>query len=148
MHQAYKLSIPYYLIFVLLLITSAVMLFKTNIGISPNLVLDYYIGNEERFITAKSSLGILKIIKPHIFTFALLSMVLLHFLIFTNKRYKKSTLFLIYVTYIVAIMEMFSPILIINGYEFFAYVKLFSFFFFLTLLVYISWLLFYSITFD
>ncbi|PHS56204.1 MAG: hypothetical protein COB17_10025 [Sulfurimonas sp.] len=148
MHQAYKLSILYYLIFVLLLITSAVMLFKTNIGISPNLVLDYYIGNEERFITAKSSLGILKIIKPHIFTFALLSMVLLHFLIFTNKRYKKSTLFLIYVTYIVAIMEMFSPILIINGYEFFAYVKLFSFFFFLTLLVYISWLLFYSITFD
>jgi len=148
MQKAYKLSILYYLAFTLLLITSAVMLFENKIGFSYASVLEYYIGNEERFIPAKSSLGVLKIILPHIFVFGLLSMVLLHFLVFTAHRYKRNTIILIYTTFLTAILEMFTPFFILNGYEFFAYIKLFSFFVFLALVVYISWLLFYSITYD
>lgn len=148
MHQAYKLSILYYLAFVLLLITSAIMLFENKIGFSATSVMEYYLGSEEKFIPKKGYIGVLKIILPHIFVFGLLSMVLLHFLVFTTHRYKKNTLRLIIITYIVSILEMFSPFAILNGYEFFTYIKLVSFFAFLSLSVYISWLLFYSITHD
>jgi len=148
MQKVYKLSIIYYLIFSLLLIASAVMLFEYKIGFSYSSILDYYIGNEDKFIPAKSSAGILKIVLPHIFAFGLISMVLLHFLVFTKLRYKKRTLTLIYLTFFSAILEIFTPLLIVNGFEFGAYVKLLSFFVFLVLIMYISWLLFYSIVND
>lgn len=148
MQKAYKLSIIYYLIFSLLLILSAYMLFENKIGFSVQNVLDYYIGNEERFIPTKSAAGILKLVLPHIFVFGLFTMVLLHFLVFTNLRQKKSTLVLIYTTFTIALLEIFTPFMIIGGFEFFAYVKLFSFFAFLTLVLYLSWLLFYTIAYE
>lgn len=148
MQQAYKLSILYYLIFSLLLITSAVMLFEHKIGFSLNNILEYYIGNEEKFKPAKNSSGILKTILPHIFVFGLITMVLTHFLVFTKLRYKKSTLTLIYLTFITAFLEIAAPFLIVNGFEFFAYVKLLSFFLFLALILYISWLIFHSIVYE
>lgn len=148
MQKAYKLSILYYLIFSLLLIVSAVMLFENKIGFSFNGVLEYYIGSDERFIPAKSAGGILKLVLPHIFVFGLFAMVLMHFLVFTNLRYKKSTLTLIYLTFIIALLEIAAPFMIVSGFEFFAYIKLFSFFAFLALILYISWLLFHSIAYD
>jgi hypothetical protein len=148
MQKAYKLSILYYLIFSLLLIVSAVMLFENKIGFSFNDVLEYYIGSDERFIPAKSAGGILKLVLPHIFVFGLFAMVLMHFLVFTNLRYKKSTLTLIYLTFIIALLEIAAPFMIVSGFEFFAYIKLFSFFAFLALILYISWLLFHSIAYD
>lgn len=148
MIKAYKLSIIYYIILSLLLIVSAIMLFEHKIGFSYDSVLNYYLGNEELFIQKKSFSGLLKIILPHIFVFGLLSMVLLHFLVFTKLRYKKTTQLLIYSTFITALLELFTPYLILSGLELFAYVKLFSFFLFLTLILYILWLLFYSIIHD
>ncbi len=148
MQKAYKLSILYYLLFTLLLVSSAIILFEHKIGFSFISVLEYYLGNEEKFIPAQSPLGILRIVLPHIFVFGLISMVLLHFIVFTNHRYKKAILILIYATFITAILEIFTPILIVSGFEFFAYVKLLSFFLFLIFIIYISWLLFYSITYD
>jgi len=148
MQKAYKLSILYYLLFSLLLISSAIMLFEHKIGFSFNGVLEYYVGNEEKFIASKSFGGILKVLLPHIFVFGLLAMVLLHFLVFTEHRYKKTTLILIYLTFITALLEMFTPFLIVSGFEFFAYVKLLSFFVFLGLVLYISWLLFHSIIYN
>lgn len=148
MQKAYKLSITYYLLFSLLLITSAVMLFEHKIGFSVSGVLEYYLGNEEKFISSKDSAVTLKVLLPHIFVFGLLAMVLLHFLVFTEHRYKKSTIFLISLTFLTALLEMFTPFLIINGFEFFAYIKLASFVIFLALILYISWLLFHSIVYD
>ncbi|PHQ64687.1 MAG: hypothetical protein COB99_08305 [Sulfurimonas sp.] len=148
MQKAYKLSIIYYLVFSLLLIASAVMLFEYKIGFSYEGVLDYYLGNEDKFIPAKSTSGLLKIALPHIFSFGLISMVLLHFLVFTKLRYKKSTLTVIYLTFLSAALEIFTPMLIVNGFEFAALLKLLSFFVFLTLILYISWLLFHSIIHD
>ncbi|TKI70013.1 hypothetical protein FCU45_05220 [Sulfurimonas crateris] len=148
MQEAYKLSILHYLAFSLLLIVSAVMLFEHKIGFSYSAVLEYYIGNEEQFISAQSAGGVLKIVLPHIFVFGLFAMVLLHFLVFTKLREKKSLLLLIYTAFGVAMLEIFSPFLIINGFEFFAYIKLFSFFALLALILYISWLLFESISYE
>jgi len=135
MTKAYKLSILYYLAFSLLLILSAFLLFEYKIGFSYEGVVDYYGGNEEKFIVAKSFSGLLKSVLPHIFVFGLFSMVLLHFLVFTKLRYKKSTLALIYASYITAL-------------NFFAYLKLLSFFVFLFLVLYVVWLLFSSIVRD
>ncbi|MCK9454680.1 MAG: hypothetical protein WCY51_03270 [Sulfurimonas sp.] len=146
MQEAYKLSILHYLAFSILLIVSAVMLFEHKIGFSPNSVLEYYIGNEEKFIPSQSAGGILKIVLPHIFVFGLLAMVLLHFLVFTKLRYKRSLLLLIYATFGTALLEIFAPLMIIGGFEFFAYIKLFSFFALLVLILFISWLLFRVIT--
>jgi len=148
MQKIYKLSIIYFLSFSILLIISAVMLFEQKIGFSFTNVLEYYMGNEEKFIVAKSSSGILKIVLPHIFVFGLISMVLLHFLVFTNHKDKKYTLLIIYLTFASAIFEIFTPFLIINGFEFFAYIKIVSFVLFLSLLVYISYLLFSSIVYN
>ncbi len=148
MQEAYKLSILYYLAFSLLLIVSAVMLFEHKIGFSYSSVLEYYIGNEEKFISPQSAGGVLKIVLPHIFVFGLFAMVLLHFLVFTKLRYEKSLLGLIYAAFGVALLEIFSPFAIINGVHFFAYAKLFSFIAFLALLLYISWLLFKSISYE
>lgn len=148
MQEAYKLSILYYLAFSLLLIVSAVMLFEHKIGFNYSAVLEYYVGNEERFISAQSAGGVLKIVLPHIFVFGLFAMVLLHFLVFTKLRGEKSLLLLIYTAFVVAMLEIFSPFLIINGFEFFAYIKLFSFFALLALILYISWLLFESISYE
>ncbi|QOY53685.1 hypothetical protein HUE87_07125 [Candidatus Sulfurimonas marisnigri] len=148
MQKVYKLSILYYLLFSLLLIASSVMLFEQKIGFSFNNVLDYYLGNEDKFIPAKNSGAILKTILPHIFVFGLITMVLTHFLVFTRLRYKKSTLILIYLTFITSFLEMATPFLIVNGFEFFAYVKILSFFLFLALILYISWLIFHSIVYE
>jgi len=148
MQEAYKLSILYYLAFSILLITSAIMLFEHKIGFSYGAVLEYYTGNEEKFIPAQSASGILKIVLPHIFVFGLFFMVLLHFLVFTKLRYKKSLLTIVYAAFAVAMIEIFSPLLIINGLEFFAYLKLFSFFALLGLVMYVSWLIFKSISYE
>ncbi|ABB44465.1 putative protein [Sulfurimonas denitrificans DSM 1251] len=145
MQQAYKLSIFYYLLFSLLLIFSAVMLFEHKIGFSYNSVLEYYIGNEEKFIPAQSAAGILKIVLPHIFVFGLLTMVLLHFLVFTNLKSRRVFLILIYATFATAFLEIFAPFMIISGWWFFAYIKLLFFFLFLALTLFILWLLFRKI---
>lgn len=148
MQEAYKLSILYYLAFSLLLIVSAIMLFEHKIGFSFNGVLEYYTGNEDKFIPAQSAAGILKIILPHIFVFGLFAMVLLHFLVFTNFKYKKNIVALVYAAFIIALLEIFTPFMIISGFLFFAYIKFFSFFTFLALIIYISWLLFQSIAYE
>jgi hypothetical protein len=121
------------------------MLFWHKIGFNYLSVLEYYIGNEEKFIPAQSAAGILKMVLPHIFVFGLFTMVLLHFLVFTDLKVKKAFLILIYITFITALLEIFAPFMIINGFEFFAYIKLFSFFSFLALILFILWLLFRKI---
>jgi len=145
MQKAYKYSILYFLIFGLLLLTSSVLLFQEKIGFSYSGVLDYYLGNETTFIVAKSEAGLLKIILPHIFGFALFLMVILHFLIFTKINGSKKLRYLIYAAFSIAVFELSSPLFILNGFYFFAYVKLVSFFAFEFLVLYIFYLLFRSI---
>ncbi len=148
MLKSYKYTIVYFISFSFLLLLSATLLFEEKIGFNLKNVLEYYAGNESRFIVQKSALGLLKIILPHIFAFGLFTMVILHFLIFTRYKNTQKIIFLIYLVFITAILEMLSPFFIINGFEFFAYIKLASFFLFEALIIYISFLLFWSIIKD
>ena len=145
MTKAYKYSIVYFLAFSLLLLVSGIMLFEDKIGFSIQEITKYYLGDEEKFIVAKTSTGILKIVLPHIFAFGLFAMVILHFLIFTKHRDTKQLKTLIYLIFISAFFEIFSPFFLIIGADFFAYVKLTSFVLFEALVLYIAWLLFNSI---
>lgn len=148
MTQAYKYAILYFLVFSFLLLLSGILLFEHKIGFSVEGVLDYYLGNEEVFTQQKSSLGILKTILPHFFAFGLFCMVLLHFLVFTKKQKQMQTKVLVYLLFFSAILEITTPFLIINGYDFFAYIKLISFFVFQALVIYVAWLLFFSIAYE
>ena len=145
MHSLYKYAIVYFLLFSLLLLGSSFLLFEHKIGFSQLEVLNYYLGNEESFMIAKTPLGLLKIILPHIFAFGLFMMVILHFLVFTNKRNSSEVLFIIYAAFIAAFLELFSPFLILGGIWIFAYVKIASFFAMLGVSLYVSYLLFISI---
>lgn len=145
MIQAYKYSIFYFLLFAILLVTSGVLLFDEKIGFSVQGVLDYYLGSEINFTQEKSHEGILKVVLPHIFAFALFTMVLLHFLIFTKVKGSKKVQVLIVLMFMTAGIEIFSPFLILEGFTFFAYLKLLSFFLFQGLILYTVWLLLLSI---
>lgn len=124
------------------------MLFEVKIGFSVVGVRDYYLGNSDKFIAAKSADALLKITLPHIFSFGLFIMVLLHFLIFTKERYKAKSRFLVYLTFIATFIEISSPFLIIYGSEFFAYGKILGFIIFNSLILYSTWLLLSSIMND
>ena len=148
MTKAYKYAIVYFLLFSILLVISGIMLFEHKIGFSVQGVSEYYLGSEEKFMVAKSSTGILKIVLPHIFAFALFSMVLLHFLIFTKHRDTAHSKALIYLLFSSAALEIFSPFMILLGAEFFVFIKIASFVLFESLVIYIAWLLLNSIIKD
>lgn len=145
MTKTYQYSILYFLLFSLLLLLSGFLLFEHKIGFSTHQILEYYQGSTEKFIVEKSASGILKTALPHIFSFGLFAMVLLHFLIFTKLRNKQSTKILIYLVFLSAFLEIFSPFFIILGVDFFSFIKVGSFLVLQLLVLYISWLLFASI---
>ena len=145
MYKAYKISIIYFSMFSLLLLLSGIFLFGDKIGFSIEDINNYYLGNSEQFSEAKTYSGILKIILPHLFSFGLFCMVILHFLIFTDKKLEKSTIVLVYLTIGSAFFELFSPFFILLGASFFACVKIISFFVFNLAITYALWLLFRSI---
>ncbi|WP_428737078.1 hypothetical protein [Sulfurimonas sp.] len=134
----YKKLIVYFILFMWLLLSSAIIIFVQKIGFEAASILKYY--------SEKSLEGILKINLPHIFVFGVLAMIMLHFLVFSksNSQLKILTPTL----YIFAFLELFSPLAIFMGFEFFSTIKLFSFFIFIILLFYISLVLLYSIIFE
>ena len=145
MQQAYKYTVLYFLLFSLLLLLSGILLFGEKIGFSQEAILLYYLGDEERFLIAKSMSGILKVVLPHIFAFGLFGMVVLHFVVFTQSNRSKYMKFFIYAFFTLSLLEIFTPLLIINGFETFAYFKLISFFLFEFLVLLLLWILFRSI---
>jgi len=145
MHRAYKISIIYFAIFTLLLFISGYMIFELKIGFEAQRALNYYIGDKELFVATKTNSGILKLALAHIFGFALLSMVVLHFLIFTKFRNRVFVKILLYTILFAQFFEIFSPFLIINISEIFIYLKIFSFFIYISFITMVLYLLLKSI---
>jgi len=146
--KAYRHTILYFLLFSLLLLFSGALIFADKIGWSAHDIMQYYLGNPDTFQVAKSFEGVTKIILPHIFAFGLFAMVLLHFIIFTKKRNTQEFRVLIYLTFLSAFFEIFSSLMIIEGFKLFAYIKLFTFFLFYLLVLYLLFILFKSIIYD
>ena len=138
----------YFLIFSLLVLISSILLFEEKIGFSIQSVINYYQGDANNFISVKSFNGILKIILPHIFAFALFVMVLLHFGVFTKSKNSSLFYMIIYSSFILGFVEIFTPLFIIQGFVIFAYIKMFTFVLFELLMLYLFWILFKSIVYD
>lgn len=145
MHKAYKISILYFSLFSVLLLISGYMIFESKIGFDPQKALGYYMGSKALFVAAKTNSGILKVALPHIFGFALLSMVILHFLIFTEFRNRIFVKVLLYTIFVAQFFEIFTPFLIINISEIFIYLKIISFLIFMGLIPFVLYLLLHSI---
>jgi len=145
LQKAYKYSIFYFLLFSLLLLGSSLLLFDDKIGLSSTAIRAYYLGDEANVIFAKSWETILKIILPHIFAFGLFFMVVLHFLLFTKHKDTQLFLYLSYAIFFVGFLELFSPYMILAGFEAFAFVKLIAFVLLELLLLYTFYLLLVSI---
>ena len=148
MQKAYKYTVLYFLLFSLLLLLSSILLFGEKIGFLQEAILLYYLGDEEKFLIAKSMSGVLKIVLPHIFAFGLFCMVVLHFVVFTKSNRSKFMKFFIYGLFTFSLLEIFTPLLIINGFEIFTYLKLISFLLFEFLALLLLWVLFRSIVYE
>jgi len=145
MHNSYKIAIIYFILFSILLLISALMLFATKIGFSFVNITNYYLGNQELFMRAKSFSGLLKVIYPHIFSITLFGMVILHFIYFTSFAKTKLFKYLIILTYLSIFLEILSSFFIIFGAEFFSSIKLISFILMFILFLYSFWILLHSI---
>lgn len=131
----------YFFAFVALLIVSGIMIYAYKTSLSIEGVQAYYLGSS--FTLPKTNAGLLKTLLPHIFAFALLSMVLLHFLAFT--KFKKKMRSLIYIVFLAQTFELFTPFLMIDISAAFVFIKLTALFVYITALFLISALLVTSI---
>jgi len=145
MHRAYRVSIVYFSLFTLLLLTSGAMLFELKISFDIEHAISYYMGNDELFIAVKTNSGILKLVLPHIFAYGLLAMVILHFLNFTKYKNLRAIKVVVYLVFISQFFEIFTPFLVVNISESFIYLKIISFFIFMGLIPFVLYLLVKSI---
>jgi len=145
MHNTYRLAIVYFTLFSILLLVSAFMLFFTKIGFSIEDINTYYIGNEAKFMHAKTLSGTLKVLYPHMFSIALFSMVILHFVYFTKFNNSLYFRYLIILTYLSIFLEIFSGFFMILGISMFAFVKLASFISMFIVFLFLFWLILHSI---
>ncbi len=144
MKNAYRAAILYFTFFAVMLLVSGTWLFATKIGLSPDAVTLYYLGNEALFQMPKSSEGLLEIVLPHLGGMGLFIMVSAHFMLFAPKnrhQWAKITAIILFTT---ALLDIFSPYAIINGFAFFNWVKLISFFLLQSLALFLLGLVFLS----
>ena len=147
-NKAYKYAISWFLLFSILLLISGAAIFAQKLGFSYMSIHNYYLGNDATFTVAKTFNGLLKIVLPHIFAFGLFVMVILHFMIFTKKRDTKEMQYIIYLSFLAAFLELFSPFFIILGLDFFIYFKIIAYFLFNFIILYTMFILIKSIIYN
>jgi hypothetical protein len=62
-------------------VTNALLYFS-KMGLTPGSVVEYYLGNEERFLSPRSYQGLLEVSHFHLFAMGMLLMVLTHLILF------------------------------------------------------------------
>jgi len=142
MKQSYRAAILYFTLFALLLLLSGTWLFASKIGLTPEAVNLYYVGNEKLFHMPKSPEGVLEIALPHLGGMGLFIMVSAHFMLFAPKRRRQWAKTTAIILFIAALLDIFSPYAIINGLTIFSWVKLLSFFLLQGLALFLLWLVF------
>jgi len=126
-HQAYRLSIIYFTLFALLLLTTGATLFFSKIGFSFEAIHNYYAGNEALFMNAKSTYGQLETLVPHLGAMGLFIMVMGHFILFASKKRRKGIVTIFILLFIAALGDIVSGLFIAKNIGLFIGVKLLSF---------------------
>ncbi|MDW8109895.1 MAG: hypothetical protein RMJ81_09635 [Candidatus Kryptonium sp.] len=121
------------------------ILFAEKIGFTISSVVDYYLGNAEKFIKPKSIKGLFEVAYLHLIPMALYLITLIHFVYIVNDKFNTTLTVLLFAF---AIVDNFSGILIVLLGREIAGVKLFSFFMLQFLLIFSSVILIYKLMFS
>lgn len=81
-----QLIIVMFVIYVALLWVTNALLYFGKMGLTYSSVVDYYLGNEERFQAPRSYQGMLEISHFHLFAMGLLLLTLTHLMLFVPMR--------------------------------------------------------------
>jgi hypothetical protein len=71
-----------FLVYTLILWISNAGLYFSKMSLTPSSVVDYYLGNEERYLQPRSMQGLLEVLHFHTFAMGMLLMTLTHLLLF------------------------------------------------------------------
>jgi hypothetical protein len=102
------------------------LLFAAKMGLSYSSVVEYYVGSEESFKSPVSFAGLLEITHIHLFSFAVILILLNHLVIFTDTSHGRKR-FLIAASFHSAFADMLSGWLIVYVSPVFAALKLSAF---------------------
>ncbi len=125
--QLFKTLLLLSLSLILFQIISGIWLFIERFGLFPSDIYTYFAGDEKLFIIKKSYEGLMETAAPHFIAISTTIFVYAHFLLFTKIISDKAKGLLISSLFIFALIDIFSPFGIIEGFEFFAWTKLISF---------------------
>jgi hypothetical protein len=125
--KLFALVISMALVLISLQLASGIWLFIEKFGLIPSQVTLYFAGDAENFIMPKSFEGLLETAVPHFLAISTTIFVYAHFLLFTDVISQKKKYQLISALFITAMIDIFSPLGIIYGYEIFAWMKVLAF---------------------
>ena len=106
-------------------LTNALLYFQ-KMGLSPASVVEYYLGNEERFLSPRSYQGLLEVSHFHLFAMGMLLLVLTHLMLFVPVSSRAKAL-LIVVPFLAAAADEASGWLVRFVHPGFASAKVASF---------------------
>ncbi len=118
------------------------VLFSNKIGFEISNIVDYYLGNPQRFIKPKSMLGLIEISYFHFLPMALYLITLSHFVFVVSSKFNVTLTILLFSS---AFIDNVSGIFIVLFGPSFAVVKFVSFFILQILLLISSFVLIYKL---
>ncbi len=103
-------------------VTNALLYFS-KMGLTPDSVTSYYLGNEELFLSPRSYQGLLEVSHFHLFAMGMLLLVLTHLMLFVSLPNTLKA-WLIVLPFVSAIVDEGAGWLVRFGHPGFAYLKI------------------------
>lgn len=134
------------LLFVLLCsiqLLSGIILFFVKIGFNYEMMIEYFLGNEEKFMIKKEFNGLLETSMFHLVGQVTVAFIIAHFVLFIKDK----SPFLIFCGYgviVFSFLDILAPYLIISFSSYFVWIKLFAFIGFEVTMFYILFMLLIS----
>ena len=102
------------------------LLYFEKMGLTPGSVLEYYRGNEEKFLQARSFQGLLEVSHFHLFAMGMLLLVLTHLMLFVPLA-DRAKAWLIAVPFLAGALDEGAGWLVRYGHPVFAWAKIAGF---------------------
>lgn len=134
MYQAYKVTINYFLIILLLMLVTGVWMVLLQTSLNLDNITDYYVN--------KSLLSILEVLTPHLFAMGTVVFILTHFLSLKNKNTALETQ-LSSLLFILMLLSNLSLFFITETTPWMVWVKLISLLLLLLFSLFLMWCVFW-----
>ncbi len=115
-----------YALYVIGLWLTNALLYFSKMSLTASSVVDYYLGNEERFLSPRSYQGLLEVSHFHLFAMGMLLLVLTHLMLFVPLRNRVKA-WLIAVPFFAAVLDEGASWLVRFASPDFAYAKIAGF---------------------